>query len=56
MMRTAYLQKLTEALNDANCDAMMLCPSEELRFFVGFSPLMCERFQGLFLKRDGSMF
>ena len=48
MMRTAYLQKLTEALNGADCDAMMLCPSEELRFFVGFSPLMCERFQGLF--------
>ena len=55
-MRTAYIDKLIGSLNSAGCDAVLLCPSEELRFFAGFSPLMCERFQGLFLKKDGTMF
>ena len=56
MMRTDYLEKLTALLRAEKWDAMLLCPSEELRFFAGFSPLMCERFQGLFLKQDGRMF
>ena len=55
-MRTTYIDKLIGSLNSAGCDAVLLCPSEELRFFAGFSPLMCERFQGLFLKKDGTMF
>jgi Xaa-Pro dipeptidase len=35
---------------------VLVCPSEELVFFAGFSPMMCKRFQGLFIKNDGSYF
>ena len=55
-MREAYLEKLCASLEVDGQDAVLICPSEELAFFMGFSPLLCERFQGLFLKRDGSMF
>lgn len=37
-------------------DAVLVCPGEELVFLTGFSPMQCERFQGLFVKPDGSMF
>ena len=47
-MRAEYIKKLTDMME---YDAMLICPSEELLFFTGFSPMMCERFQGLFVKR-----
>ena len=52
-MRAEYIKKLTDMME---YDAMLICPSEELLFFTGFSPMMCERFQGLFVKKDGSIF
>lgn len=55
-MRTYYMNRLVEELQKSSFDAVLLCPSEELRFFAGFSPMMCERFQGLFVKKDGTMF
>lgn len=55
-MRQHYLDKLVKMLPEAGLDAMLICPSEELKFFTGFTPTMCERFQGLFVKADGSLF
>ncbi len=55
-MRTSYIDRLVNTLQDGGLDAMLICPSEELAFFAGFSPIMCERFQGLFIKQDGRMF
>ena len=52
-MRTEYIKRLTDAME---YDAVLISPSEELRFFGGFSPLMCERFQALFIKKDGGYF
>ncbi len=52
-MRTEYIKKLIDMMD---YDAMLICPSEELLFFTGFSPMQCERFQGLFVKKDGSFF
>jgi len=52
-MRTEYIRKLTAMME---YDAALICPSEELFFFTGFTPMMCERFQGLFVRRDGSCF
>ena len=52
-MRTEYIKKLAEMMD---CDAMLISPSEELRFFTGFSPMMCERFQALFVKKSGECF
>ena len=55
-MRTEYMNRLVEQIRRSDFDAVLLCPSEELLFFAGFSPMMCERFQGLFVKEDGTMF
>ena len=55
-MRKHYIEKLVTMMADTEFDAVLVCPSEELKFFAGFSPMMCERFQGLFIKKDGSLF
>lgn len=55
-MRTYYIEKLAGLMANEHMDAVMICPSEELRFLTGFTPMMCERFQGLFIKADGQMF
>lgn len=52
-MRKEYVKKLIGMMD---CDAMLICPSEELLFFTGFTPMQCERFQGMFIKKDGSFF
>ena len=52
-MRKEYIQKLVDLME---YDAMLICPGEELLFFTGFTPMQCERFQGLFVKKDGSCF
>lgn len=56
MMRKAYVDKLVSLMNSGGMDAVLVCPSEELKFLAGFSPMMCERFQGLFIKKDGAFF
>ena len=40
----------------AGLDGLLVCPSEELLFLTGFTPMMCERFQGLFLTAGGDYF
>lgn len=55
-MRTYYIEKLAKLMGEQKMDAVMICPSEELRFLTGFSPMMCERFQALFIKASGEMF
>ena len=55
-MRKEYVQKLADQLKASGMDAVLISPGEELTFFTGFSPMMCERFQGLFIKNDGEAF
>ena len=55
-MRTEYISKLITMLKDTPFDAVMICPGEEMKFFCGFSPMMCERFQGLFVTENGNVF
>ena len=55
-MRKNFIGKLVSLMNNSNLDAILVCPSEEMKFLTGFSPMMCERFQGLFIKNDGSAF
>lgn len=52
-MNTAMIEKLKERMNT---DAVLIQPSFELEFLTGFTPMLCERFQGLFIKRNGEMF
>ena len=55
-MKKVFIERLVPLLNEEGMDAILVCPSEELKFLIGFSPMMCERFQGLFIKNDGSLF
>ena len=55
-MRKAFFEKLVALMNSEKMDAILVCPSEELKFLVGFTPMMCERFQGLFIKNNGDYF
>jgi len=55
-MKKNFIDKLVSLMKDNNLDAILTCPSEEMKFLLGFSPMMCERFQGLFIKNDGNIF
>lgn len=55
-MKKKFIDKLVSALNQEKLDAIFIAPSEELKFLTGESPMLCERFQGLFIKKDGSYF
>ncbi|MCL2391364.1 MAG: Xaa-Pro peptidase family protein [Oscillospiraceae bacterium] len=55
-MREVFIKKLVSLMNKDGLDAVMICPSEEMKFLLGYAPMMCERFQGLFIKKDGSLF
>lgn len=55
-MNDACIEKLTTLMKKNGLDAVLVCPSEELKFLIGFSPMMCERFQGMFVKSDGDIF
>lgn len=55
-MNKKYIEKLVNCINEAGLDAVMVSPGEEMNFLLGFSPMLCERFQGLFVKADGEMF
>ena len=52
-MRQEYIDRL---VNMMETDAVLIAPGEELMFFTGFSPMHCERFQGLVVKKDGTAF
>lgn len=43
-------------MQESGFDAVLLAPSEELEFFTGFSPMMCERFQCYILTKSGEQF
>ena len=55
-MKKQHIDKLVTLMNAEGMDAVLVCPSEELKFLIGFSPMMCERFQGMFIKNDGDVF
>jgi len=55
-LKEIYIKKLVTLMKTDNLDAVLVYPSEELKFLIGFSPMACERFQGLFIKNDGSYF
>ena len=55
-MRKVFVDKLVSLMNTDGMDAILVCPSEEMKFLIGFTPMLCERFQGLFIKNDGRLF
>ncbi|MBO6150919.1 MAG: aminopeptidase P family protein [Clostridium sp.] len=55
-MNRYYMDRLVEGIRKTGWDAMLLSPGEELNFLMDFAPTLCERFQGLFVRKDGKMF
>lgn len=55
-MRKKYLDKLVKILQDKDLDAILIAPSEEMEFIMGHNTHLCERFQSLIIKKDGSYF
>jgi Xaa-Pro dipeptidase len=55
-MNQLYFERLQHKLKENNIDAMLISPSQELRFILGNTPDLCERFQGLFIKNNGECF
>ena len=56
MLNAFYIDKLVREMRTEGFDAVLVAPGEELEFLTGFSPMLCERFQGLFIKSDGRCF
>lgn len=55
-MRNRYFNKLVDLINGEDIDALMIAPSEDMKLILGNSPYLCERFQGLFIKKSGESF
>ena len=55
-MRKKYLDRLVGLLNKSNMDAILIAPSEEMEFIMGHNTHICERFQALIIKKDGTYF
>jgi len=56
MINEKYLERLSKQLGQCNIDAMIIGPSNDLEYITGFLSHEDERFQGLFLLRDGKYF
>ncbi len=55
-MELERIGTLARYIKEARLGGMLVCPSAELLFLTGFSPMMCERFQGLFITDSGECF
>lgn len=55
-MNNHFRERLTRLMQEKQVDAMMIAPSEELRFLAGFNVYLDERFQAMFLTADGRAF
>lgn len=56
MLNQKAIEKLAALEREQGLDAMLVAPSEDLEFLMGFTPFLCERFQGLFIKNNGECF
>lgn len=55
-MNNERMNRLVKTMNQENVEAVLIIPSESLGFYTGQIPLLCERFQGLFVKNNGEFF
>ncbi|MCL1975977.1 MAG: Xaa-Pro peptidase family protein [Firmicutes bacterium] len=55
-MERTRIEKVAQEITKAGLGGLLVCPSEELLFLTGFTPMQCERFQGLFITASGSCF
>lgn len=55
-MNKKYFDRLVNILQQEKIDAMLIAPSEEMEFIINHNTHICERFQALFIKSDGTYF
>ncbi|MCL2006640.1 MAG: Xaa-Pro peptidase family protein [Treponema sp.] len=55
-MNKTRIDNLVKEIKKANLGGLLVCPSEDLNFLTGFTPMMCARFQGLFITDQGKCF
>ena len=55
-MDSRFRESLVELMNQKGIDAMMISPSQELRFLAGFTVYLDERFQAMVLTDKGEAF
>ncbi len=55
-MNDFYFDKIVNSLHQRNLDAIFIAPSEELKFILGETTRLCERFQGLIITKEGAHF
>lgn len=55
-MNQMYFDRLVKEIQARKLDAILIAPSQDLRFLIGFVPMLCLRFQGLFITREGNYF
>jgi len=55
-MEKDRINALAKELKKANLAAMLVSPSAELSFLTGFTAMMCERFQALFVTAEAECF
>lgn len=55
-MNTKYAAQIIHKLQETLIDAVLIPPSNDLQMLLGFSPFICERFQGLFFQANGHHF
>ena len=56
MVNKELFGKLAEMMRANDVEAVVVAPGNDLRFLLGGSVLLCERFQGLFIKNDATAF
>jgi Xaa-Pro dipeptidase len=55
-MNKSMIDRIGEVLNRNHLDAILITPSEDLTSIVATEIMQCERFQGLVIKKDGTVF
>lgn len=56
MINKKYFDRLVREMKKTDCEAVLVAPSQELKFLIGHSPSAGARFEGLFVLRDGQYF
>ncbi|MBB6216073.1 Xaa-Pro aminopeptidase [Anaerosolibacter carboniphilus] len=56
MINEKYMERLSKQIDELDIDAILIGPSKDLEFATGFLSQEDERFQGLFILRNGRCF
>ncbi|MEG2192409.1 MAG: Xaa-Pro peptidase family protein [Oscillospiraceae bacterium] len=56
MINKQLMVKLQNQLKSDGVDALMIAPSNDMKFLIGEAPYLCERFQAMMVKADGGYF